>query len=119
MQEKHGADRRNQPVRRSDIPTPGYYRARLVRKGPFVACRILETEDGWLLFIAGEPTGPMQRDPWRVLRMEAVAMYGQFIDRAEYDRMLAEAAAAGGQPTMLRAATVPGMRQWHPRALRG
>ncbi len=106
MEPTRPLDRRNQPARRSDIPTPGYYKARLVRKGPYVACRIIETEDGWLLFIGGEPTGPMQRDPWRVFRMEAVAMYGQFIDRPEYDRMLAEAAAApAGHP--LRNPMVP------------
>lgn len=94
MDHNSSHDRRTQPARRSDVPTPGYYRARLVRKGPFVACRIVETEDGWMLFVAGQPTGPMNRNPWLVARMEAVAMYGRFIDEAEYARMIQDAAAA-------------------------
>lgn len=40
---------------------------------------------------------------------------GSARDWAVYALALAEAAAASGQPTMLRATTVPGMRQWHPQ----
>lgn len=44
---------------------------------------------------------------------------GSARDWAVYALALAEAAAAGGQPMALRAASVPGMRAWQPRTLRG
>jgi hypothetical protein len=87
--------RHQQAARPTDVPVPGFYRARLVKRGPYVACRIMQMDDGWLLLVGGEPTeAAVHVNPWVVRRMESVAMYGDPITAETYDAMLAEAAAA-------------------------
>lgn len=80
--------------RHPDEPSPGHYACRLVRGGPEVACRIIETAGLWVLLIAMEPTHPeAQRDPWKCPRMDWVA-FSRRISTEEYDRLLDAAAAA-------------------------
>lgn len=90
-----------------DRPLPGWYAARLVKRGPEVACRVVLWEDidaippqTWVLLIGGEPTCQDARaEPFSIPKMEAVALYGRRITEAEYDALLdAAASAQPGEP---------------------
>lgn len=59
------------PLRRSDIPEPGYYLVRLVRWGPLVGAQIVHDELGWSVMIDGQWWGPSV-DPWALTAMERV-----------------------------------------------
>lgn len=82
-------NRRDEPPRSTERPEPGFYSARLVRRGPQAACRIVHEPEGWLLMINREPTSAaFLADPWKVPRMESVAMYGKVITGPEYTALL-------------------------------
>lgn len=70
-------------------PSPGFYRTRLVRNGPWVPARIIEADGLWIVLLNGQPTQPEAgADPWRVRRMELVA-FSTAISEAEYHDLLA------------------------------
>lgn len=77
-----------QEPRNADTPTPGFYRCRLVPRGPLVPARIMRTDDNlWLVLIDGEPTmREAQAEPWSVPRMSWVN-FSEQITEDEYSRM--------------------------------
>lgn len=80
--------------RPSDVPTPGWYRTRLVKNGPWIAARIVEADGLWLVFVNGVPTSTVaEPDPWRVPRMDSVA-WSAAITEAEYHALLEAAQTA-------------------------
>ena len=72
-------------------PEPGFYKLRLVRKGPFVAARIVHDDaTGWSVLIDGVSFGP-HPNPWAIARMHQVWPYAAAITEAEHDFMIAYA----------------------------
>ncbi len=81
-------NRRSEPPRRVDEPQPGYYRLRLVRKGPFVPAKVECSPSGWRCSIAGMSTGFPLQDPWQVADLSKVCLFGTIITKTEYDAMM-------------------------------
>ncbi len=77
-----------------ESPIAGHYSVRFRRGGPFVACRIVEADGAWLLFVGGDLVGGPETEPWAIPMMEAVAFARRRISDVEYDAMLSAAAAA-------------------------
>lgn len=80
--------------RRPDMPEPGCFAIRLVRKGPLVAARVSFQEGCWCVEIDGRETRGPTAGPWEDPAMERVALYGRPITPEEYAFMLARAAHA-------------------------
>ncbi len=79
----------------SDGPQAGYFRVRLVRKGPWVAARVWLDDDR---FEPGNPENRLDRSPiWRAeiggreVEVERVGPYAQSIEFSEYRYLLANA----------------------------
>lgn len=93
--------------RSGEQPTPGWYRVRLTKGGPWLGARVMHADGLWLALINGQPTGPAEADPWRCNSMERVALYGRAITEGEYAALLAAAAEApAGHPLSDPAAPV-------------
>ena len=76
-------------------PTPGYYRTRLVAKGPLVGARIMCEAGAWMVLINGVPTDSVARqNPWDVRGMDRIGLYGHPITAAEYEALRAASEAA-------------------------
>ena len=90
---------REEAAQGADGIRPGFYQTRLVRAGPLVGCRIVESEGLWACLVGGTLTCADARlIPWDVPRLLWVA-YSHPISEAEYDAMLSAAAAAQpGEP---------------------
>lgn len=74
--------------RAADTPTPGFYRVRMVKGGPWVPARIMHEDGMWLVLIDGEPTASVaMADPWKVPRMEWVA-FANRLDEGQYRALL-------------------------------
>lgn len=96
-------DRTPRPV---ETPTPGHYRMRLVKGGPWVPARIMEHDGFWMVMIDGSATAKAaSRDPWKVPQMERVA-FSNAITEAEY-ASLTEQRAALPEDHPLKDATKP------------
>ncbi|CAB4149860.1 hypothetical protein UFOVP1433_43 [uncultured Caudovirales phage] len=92
--------------RRVDIPTPGWYRVRLAKGGPWIPCRIAETDGLWICFVDGTPTAKAALpDPWSVPKMEWVN-FSRAMTEAEYLALVAERSATGAA-SPLADATAP------------
>lgn len=53
---------RHEPSRRIDQPEPGFFKLRLVRRGPWVAAKIVFDGKLWGAEIGGRPAGPPHAD---------------------------------------------------------
>lgn len=85
---------KERPPIQVDQPEPGYYRRRLVKNGPFVACRIwierdidpdtgeIIADDKYLCTVDGKPASAMEQWSW---------LASHAISKEEYDFMLADA----------------------------
>lgn len=82
-------------------PTPGHFKLRLVRGGPFVAAAISHQMGFWAVWINGEPCGARHPDPWAVdgcgAAMERVWTHGIPIENAEYQALLLNPPILPGQ----------------------
>jgi hypothetical protein len=74
--------------RRVDEPTPGHFKIRLVRGGPYVAAAISRGMGFWTVWINGQPGGAPHPDPWAVPGMERVWTSGTPISAREYHALL-------------------------------
>ena len=90
---------RTQTPRPVDVPTPGLYASRFVKGGPWVACRISETDGCWTLYRNGAVLGEPGADPWRVHYLMEWINFSRQISEAEYLRLLAAAADSMADPT--------------------
>ena len=112
-----------------DSPEPGYFRMRLVRHGPFVACRIWRccscTVNGgdeneqhdWratcdrfpplTATVNGEDQPGMVRRVWTYGRAVDAATYRLMVDRANWDKQYAPAAPAANPDKPLDINTIP------------
>jgi hypothetical protein len=90
---------REEAASATDYIEPGYYVTKLVRGGPEVPCRIIETDGWWLLLVCGTATtGAAIENPFTDRLMCWVARSDQ-ISEDRYDEMLKAAAAAKpGEP---------------------
>lgn len=75
--------------RRIDQPEPGFFKIRLVRKGPWVAARISHAMAFWSATIGGEPAGAPDPDPFCAQGVSRIWESGTVITAAEYDALLA------------------------------
>lgn len=83
------------PARIVDQPTPGFFKMRLVRRGPWVPAAITYSVFGlWQATIDGEIFAA-DADPVFADGVLRVWHSGRFIDEAEYAHMLAVKAWAG------------------------
>ncbi len=57
--------RHRPPIRLGDPPTPGWFKRRLVRNGPWVGCQITLDADGYRVMQDGVWQGPAA-DPWSI-----------------------------------------------------
>jgi hypothetical protein len=80
-------NRRHEPSRRIDQPDPGFFKLRLVKRGPFVAARITYDPPLWSAEINDEPCGLHDPDPARADGVFRIWTVGVRIEKAEYDRM--------------------------------
>ena len=103
-----------QTPRPSDTPQLGYYRSRLVKGGPWVPARIMQTDGLWMVLMGGEPTqAAAAADPWTVRRMEWVA-FSPAITEAEYLELLTAYRAATGDHPFADATAPVDWRQGKP-----
>lgn len=76
--------------RNPEVPEPGFYRLRLVRRGPYVPARIVLEEGLWQVILNGAPSGKHEH-PWAIAWMHKVWPYAETIMESDYDYMLAYA----------------------------
>lgn len=79
-------------------PEPGYFRMRVIRKGPWVPAAIFHIDGIWSACIDGE-TGSAHEDPGYADCVFRVWLGGRRISRSEYDHMLATKAWAAEHAT--------------------
>lgn len=78
---------RDQAPRNADTPIPGFYRVRRGRGGAYVPAEIVCNHGLWSVFLADQPTGPSNPEPWLVPHMEWVA-FGARITEDEHAEMM-------------------------------
>ncbi len=90
---------REEAAQGTDGIRPGHYVVRLVRGGPLVGCRIIETDGWWLLLLNGQATSDAAAEnPWDLPRMRHI-WPAHSIPEDGYDALLAAAASAQpGEP---------------------
>lgn len=88
---------RDEAPRRIDQPEPGYFRMRLVGKGPYVAARISRVFGFWSAEINGQSSGPIDFDPTRGSVFD-VWTSGERIDENHYNMLLANPPAEPHRP---------------------
>lgn len=71
-----------------ETPSPGTFRVRLVRFGPWVAAKIVNENGLWWVELDGREYGG-DADPWRAEHMERVWFHGHRIAEDEYRAALA------------------------------
>lgn len=82
---------RNQAPRRIDLPTPGLFKLRLVRGGPWVAASIDQDAEGrWSATIAGIQSAA-HPDPGMADGVFRIWHYGHVITASEHDYLLERA----------------------------
>ncbi len=81
------ADRRSWKARQVDAPEPGFYRRRLVRRGPLVPCRITFENGVWRAQI-GREWGIPEADALRAEHVIAIWHSGEIIDEDEHRYLL-------------------------------
>ncbi len=74
--------------RRIDQPEPGFFKLRLVRKGPWVAGRISHAMGFWSASIDGVPCGQRHPDPFAADGVSRIWESAARIEQAEYDALL-------------------------------
>lgn len=109
-------ERRAQEPRRVDEPEPGFYRAKLVRRGPWVAAHVSQDDDGlWVVVVNGDER-ERSFDPWSIAWLRDRYHYADRITQDEHAYLIATArwaevndpnhpAANPRQP--IRATTIP------------
>ena len=76
--------------RRPDLPSPGTFKIRLVKGGPWIGARIAFTDGVWSVSIANVVMGE-NADPWQSSpHMERVWFWGHIIDEAEHAFLCAQ-----------------------------
>lgn len=70
-----------------DTPEPGYFAIRLVRRGPWVAARIVHDESGWWAIIDGVRSPP-HIDPVYADDVFRIWHGGRIIEETEYNHIL-------------------------------
>jgi hypothetical protein len=81
-------NRRAEPSRAIAEPQPGYFRIRMVRKGPHVAARITRQLGFWSASINGESCGASHPDPAQADGVYRIWSTGIQITKTEYDALL-------------------------------
>ncbi len=80
---------RGRPDRTINDPRAGYFTVKLVKGGPRVAARIHMDRGGFWAEIDGKRCGAMHEEPLQADGVMRIWLYGNEIDRAEYEQMLA------------------------------
>jgi hypothetical protein len=75
--------------RRIDQPEPGFFKLRLVRKGPWVGARISQGMGLWSATINGQSCGAPHPDPFGAEGVSRIWETGTAITAAAYDALLA------------------------------
>jgi hypothetical protein len=91
------------PPRRIDLPEPGFFKLRLVSKGPWVAARISCQLGLWGASINGQPCGARHPDPAHAAGIERIWTGGISIEAAAYDALLRNPPATPDLPINLGA----------------
>lgn len=76
-----------QPSRRIDQPEPGYFRLRLVTKGPWVPAQICCEGGQWFVVVNGAKRAS-SADPFQAQSLTWVWERGHIISRDDYETML-------------------------------
>jgi len=88
---------RNEPARRIDQPEVGWFRMRLIKRGPYVAARISRPFGCyWQATINGK-SSPMSADPAEA-RVFDIWTWAEMISEGEYEALLKHAPADPYQP---------------------
>jgi hypothetical protein len=74
--------------RQIDKPEPGFFKMRLVSKGPLVPARIHRVDDAWAAEINGIAQVPGHTEPERAAGVMQIWQSAERIDEAEYDYLL-------------------------------
>lgn len=90
--------RRNERPRRIDQPEPGYFKVRMVRKGPWVAARIGQRFGFWFAEINGTGCGATDPDPAKADGVYRVWSTGAVITKTEFEALLRKPPASPDKP---------------------
>jgi hypothetical protein len=77
-----------------DQPKVGYFKLRLVKRGPWVGARIDQIDGKWVATIDGTEQSPGHEDPVEAKGVLKVWHAGQFISQPEYNYLVQLAAWA-------------------------
>lgn len=80
--------RHNEPSRAIADPQPGWFKIRMVRKGPHVAARLYKHLGFWVAEINGVPCGDSNPDPAIADGVFRIWSTGTPITKAEYDALM-------------------------------
>lgn len=94
-------NRRNEPSRLIDSPEPGYFKVRLVRRGPFVGAQIIHGPHGWKAIINGESQGFPSQDHATADGVLRIWCFGVRIGKAEYDLLMKKPATSPRLPVSI------------------
>jgi hypothetical protein len=94
-----------QASRRIDIPEPGFFKLRLVRRGPFVGAEIARSLGFWSATINGASCGARHPDPAYAAGIERIWTGGTRIDANEYAALLRNPPATPDLPIDVSAMT--------------
>lgn len=79
------SERHQQAARRVDEPSPGHFRIRLVRAGPWVAAEIRRSDEGvWSAWIDGAAMEPANADAALAAEVFRIWHYGEIIAEHEH-----------------------------------
>lgn len=81
--------REKSPHRRVvDEPQPGFFRMRLVKRGPYVPAKIENVDGKWSATINGKPQLPTHEDPMLASGVLDIWHSAKIIDEAEYKYLI-------------------------------
>lgn len=84
-------DRRAQEPRRVDVPEPGFYRAKMVRNGPWVGAFVKQDERGMWSVIVNGNDAEVAADPWTIAWLRDRYHYADRVTQDEHDYLVATA----------------------------